>query len=112
MAMWKGTITKTNGVESAGGKLVVEIKGTAKQEWQTVVVVVPVVIKVKGTAGTKADFSVGFDFNKSKVYTKGKVELTLPSVRLIRRYRCFLYCRYFCLWRSKEPCYSRIRREG
>lgn len=78
----EGTITKTNGVESAGGKLVVEIKGTAKQEWQTFVVVVPVVIKVKGTAGTKADFSVGFDFNKSKVYTKGKVELTLPSVRL------------------------------
>ena len=78
----EGTITKTNGVESAGGKLIVEIKGTAKQEWQTVVVVVPVVIKVKGTAGTKADFSVGFDFNKSKVYTKGKVELTLPSVRL------------------------------
>ena len=78
----EGTITKTNGVESAGGKLIVEIKGTAKQEWQTVVVVVPVVIKVKGTAGTKADFSVGFDFNKSKVYTKGEVELTLPSVRL------------------------------
>ena len=78
----EGTITKTNGVESAGGKLVVEIKGMAKQEWQTFVVVVPVVIKVKGTAGTKADFSVGFDFNKSKVYTKGKVELTLPSVRL------------------------------
>jgi len=78
----EGIITKTNGVESAGGKLVVEIKGTAKQEWQTVVVVVPVVIKVKGTAGTKADFSVGFDFDKSKVYTKGKVELTLPSVRL------------------------------
>ena len=78
----EGTITKTNGVESAGGKLVVEIKGTAKQEWQTLVVVVPVVIKVKGTAGTKADFSVGFDFNKSKVYTKEKVELTLPSVRL------------------------------
>ena len=78
----EGTITKINGVESAGGKLIVEIKGTAKQEWQTVVVVVPVVIKVKGTAGTKADFSVGFDFNKSKVYTKGKVELTLPSVRL------------------------------
>ena len=78
----EGTITKKNGVESAGGKLVVEIKGTAKQQWQTFVVVVPVVIKVKGTAGTKADFSVGFDFNKSKVYTKGKVELTLPSVRL------------------------------
>ena len=78
----EGTITKKNGVESAGVKLVVEIKGTAKQEWQTFVVVVPVVIKVKGTAGTKADFSVGFDFNKSKVYTKGKVELTLPSVRL------------------------------
>ena len=50
----EGTITKANGVESAGGKLVVEIKGTAKQEWQTVVVVVPVVIKVKGTAGTRA----------------------------------------------------------
>ena len=78
----EGTITKTNGVESAGGKLVIEIKGTAEQEWQTFVVVVPVVIKVKGTAATKADFSVGFDFSKSKVYTEGEVEFTIPSIRL------------------------------
>ena len=107
----EGTITKANGVESAGGKLVVEIKGTAKQEWQTVVVVVPVVIKVKGTAGTKADFSVGFDFNKSKVYQRGSRAYSSECTSY-GRYRCFLYRRYFCLWRSKEPCYSRIRREG
>lgn len=46
------------------------------------VVVVPVVIKVKGEAGVNADFSVGLDFNKSTVYTKGKVKMTIPGVRL------------------------------
>lgn len=46
------------------------------------VVVVPVVIKVKGEAGVNADFSVELDFNKSTVYTKGKVKMTIPGVRL------------------------------
>ena len=40
-----------------GGKLFVEIKGSAKKEWQMLVVVVPVVIKSqRGTAGVNADF--------------------------------------------------------
>ena len=67
----EGTITKSKGVESVGGKMFVEIKGTAKNEWQTLVVVVPVVIKAKGTVGATADFSVGLDMSKSRVYTEG-----------------------------------------
>ena len=78
----EGTITSSGEVSASGGKLFLEIKGTAEKEWQTVVVVVPVVIKVKGEVGAKADFSVGLDFNNSKVYTKGKVDFTVPSVRL------------------------------
>ena len=78
----EGTITSSGGVTTTGGKLFIEIKGSAKKEWQTVVVVVPVVIKVKGEAGVNADFSVGLDFNKSTVYTKGKVKMTIPGVRL------------------------------
>ncbi len=78
----EGTITSSGGVTTTGGKLFIEIKGSAKKEWQTVVVVVPVVIKVKGEAGVNADFSVGLDFNKSTVYTKGKVKMTIPGIRL------------------------------
>lgn len=78
----EGTITSSGEVSASGGKLFLEIKGTAEKEWQTVVVVVPVVIKVKGEVGVKADFSVGLDFNNSKVYTKGKADFTVPSVRL------------------------------
>ena len=78
----EGTITKSKGVESVGGKMFVEIKGTAKNEWQTLVVVVPVVIKAKGTVGATADFSVGLDMSKSRVYTEGEVEMTLPGIRL------------------------------
>ena len=78
----EGTITSSGDVTTTGGKIFIEIKGSAEKEWQTVVVVVPVVIKVKGEVGAKADFSVGLDFNKSTVYTKGKVEMTIPGVRL------------------------------
>ena len=78
----EGTITSSGGVTTTGGKLFIEIKGSAEKEWQTVVVVVPVVIKVKGEAGVNADFSVGLDFNKSTVYTKGKVKMTIPGIRL------------------------------
>lgn len=78
----EGTITSSGGVTTTGGKLFIEIKGSAKKEWQMLVVVVPVVIKVKGEAGVNADFSVGLDFNKSTVYTKGKVKMTIPGVRL------------------------------
>ena len=78
----EGTITSSGGVTTTGGKLFIEIKVSAKKEWQTVVVVVPVVIKVKGEAGVNADFSVGLDFNKSTVYTKGKVKMTIPGIRL------------------------------
>ena len=78
----EGTITSSGGVTTTGGKLFIEIKGSAEKEWQTVVVVVPVVIKVKGEAGVNADFSVGLDFNKSTVYTKGKVQMTIPGIRL------------------------------
>ena len=78
----EGTITSSGGVTTTGGKIFIEIKGSAEKEWQTIVVVVPVVIKVKGEASVNADFSVGLDFNKSTVYTKGKVKMTMPGVRL------------------------------
>ena len=78
----EGTITKSGNVQSMGGKLVIEIKGTAEKQWQTLVVVVPVVIKIKGEAGVETTLSLGFDFKNSSLYTTGKAEMTLPKVRL------------------------------
>ena len=65
-----------------GGKLVIEIKGTAEKQWQTLLVVVPVVSKIKGGAGIETTLSLGFDFKNSSLYTTGKAEMTLPKVRL------------------------------
>ena len=78
----EGTITKSGNVQSMGGKLVIEIKGTAEKQWQTLLVVVPVVIKIKGEAGIETTLSLGFDFKNSSLYTTGKAEMTLPKVRL------------------------------
>lgn len=77
----EGTIT-SKGVESAGGEMVIEIKAKANKDWQTMVVVVPVVIKASGEFGAKADVEVGLDFEKSRVYTKGTLTLTLPKIKL------------------------------
>ncbi len=77
----EGTIT-SDGVQSVGGKMMIEIKVKASQEWQTTVVVVPVVIKASGEVGVKGTVSVGFDFSKSSVYLNGKLDLTLPKIKL------------------------------
>ena len=77
----EGTITK-DGIQSFGGKSFIEIKAKAEQQWQTTVVVVPVVVKFSGEAGVAVTNSIGLDLANSSVYTTGKVDLTLPRLRL------------------------------
>ena len=77
----EGTITK-DGIQSFGGKSFIEIKAKAEQQWQTTVVVVPVVVKFSGEAGVAVTNSIGLDLANSSVYTTGKVDLTLPELRL------------------------------
>ncbi len=77
----EGTITK-DGIQSFGGKSFIEIKAKAEQQWQTTVVVVPVVVKFSGEAGVAVTNSIGLDLANSSIYTTGKVDLTLPELRL------------------------------
>ena len=77
----EGTITEA-GVQSFGGKSFIEIKAKAEQQWQTTVVVVPVVVKFSGEAGVAVTTSLGLDLAHSSVYSSGKVDLTLPKLKL------------------------------
>ena len=77
----EGTITE-KGIQSAGGKLAIEMSVKASKEWQTIVVVVPVVIKTSAEVGTKLNVSVGADFSKQSVYFNGDLNLTLPKIKL------------------------------
>lgn len=77
----EGTIAN-KGIQSAGGKLAIEMSVKASKEWQTIVVVVPVVIKTSAEVGTKLNVSVGADFSKQSVYFNGDLDLTLPKIKL------------------------------
>ena len=77
----EGTITD-KGIQSAGGKLAIEISAKASKDWQTIVVVVPVVIKASVEAGMKLNVSLGADFSKQSVYFNGELNLTLPKIKL------------------------------
>lgn len=77
----EGIITN-DGVQSCNGKLKIEIKAQAKSEWQTTVVVVPVVIKFGGEVGAKAEATITFDFEKASIGWKNDLELTLPKLKL------------------------------
>lgn len=76
----EGTITK-DGIQSFAGKSFIEIKGMAEQKWQTVIVI-PIVVKFSGEAGVAVTNSIGLDLANSRVYTTGKVDLTLPKLKL------------------------------
>ena len=77
----EGTIT-SNGIQSAGGKIAIEISVKASNEWQTMVVVVPVVIKASGEVGVKGNVALGADFSKQSVYINGDLDLTIPKIKL------------------------------
>ena len=78
----EGAISDSGEWRQAGGRVVINIKGKVNQEWQTVVVVVPVVIKFSGSAGVNTVLSLGFDFNQAELYFDGEVELTIPELTL------------------------------
>lgn len=77
----EGTITSKT-VQSVCGKMFIEIKAKASQEWQTMIVVVPVVIKFSGEAGIKTNMSVGLDYNNSEIKLEGDCDFALPKLKL------------------------------
>lgn len=77
----EGVITE-NGIQSLGGRASFGFQVKAEKEWQTVIVVVPVVFKLEGKAGVEINASVGLDLEKATVYFRGDQELTLPELKL------------------------------
>lgn len=77
----EGTI-ENGQIKSIAGKAVLGMKVSVSNEWQYVVVVVPVVLKLKGTVGVETTYAVGFDFSQKEVYLDGDIELTLPKITI------------------------------
>ncbi len=77
----EGVITE-DGIQSLGGRASFGFQVKAEQEWQTAIVVVPVVIKLEGKAGIELNASIGLDLEKATVYFKGDHEITLPELKL------------------------------
>ncbi len=75
-------IIENGQIASIGGKMVLGMKLKVSNEWQYMVVVVPVVLKVKGTVGIETSYEVGVDFTKKEVYMDGDIELTLPKITI------------------------------
>ena len=77
----EGTI-ENGKIQSVAGKAVIGMKVSVSKEWQNIVVVVPVVLKLKGKVGVQTTYAVGFDFSQKEVYLDGDIELTLPEITI------------------------------
>ena len=76
----EGTWTNSGDMQTVSGNIMIKITGSYKQEWQTMVVVVPVVLKLKLEAGAEALLGLGFDFENAQFFFNGKLTLTLPEI--------------------------------
>lgn len=84
MSVWgyaEGTVDNS-GVHSIAGRLSIAMSAKGTQEWQAIVVVVPVVVTFKGEVGFEADVALGLDTDNSEFYVDGSLDLTLPKVKL------------------------------
>lgn len=70
-----------NGVDSFGGKVFIECKAKISEQWQTMIIVVPVVIKASLEVGVEANYSVGLDFESSTIYFAEDVDIVFPGVK-------------------------------
>ena len=61
------------------GKLLVSFSASHEFEWQTVIVAVPILVKVKGEIGADASITLGLADN-GKMYVTGELDVTLPKI--------------------------------
>ena len=78
----EGTISDAGNWSRVGGLAFISVTGKVSQEWQTIVIVVPVVVKFSAEAGAEATISVGFNFDNAEVYFDGELTLTVPKLTL------------------------------
>lgn len=76
----QGVITE-KGVQSCGGQIMIQIHYKQERQFQTTIVVVPVVIKLSGEVGVDQSLAVGLDFEHGYVYGQGSTEFIIPEIR-------------------------------
>lgn len=77
----EGTI-ENGEINKAGGGISIEIKVSGEKYFQTMVYVVPIVVKLKGEIGYKNEFEIGLDFDASSLYVNGDLNITFPKLRV------------------------------
>ena len=75
---FEGTIQ--NGQVIGSGVAKIKLEGALKNEWQTVVGFVPVVIKLKGKVGLENTASLTLNFSTKELSFENQLDITLPQI--------------------------------
>ena len=75
---FEGTIQ--NGQVIGSGNAKIKLEGALKNEWQTVVGFVPVVIKLKGKVGLENTASLSLNFSTKELSFENQLDITLPQI--------------------------------
>ncbi len=69
-----------NGQVIGSGNAKIKLEGALKNEWQTVVGFVPVVIKLKGKVGLENTASLSLNFSTKELSFENQLDITLPQI--------------------------------
>ncbi|MBQ7603654.1 MAG: hypothetical protein IJU75_01745, partial [Clostridia bacterium] len=75
----EGVLDQSNNLQCLKGQVMIQIKGSVKSEWQTVVLV-PVVLKCELSAGVTTILSVSYDFSAAEWSFNANADISLPKI--------------------------------
>lgn len=82
----EGSVSDTGEWNQAGGRLVIQVSGKVRKQWQHAVpigpVVIPVVAKVTGETSYDGQAALIFDFDTAQVYVDGTMEFVFPKITM------------------------------
>ena len=75
---FEGTIQ--NGQVIGSGVAKIKLEGALKNEWQTAIGFVPIVVKLKGTIGVENTSSLSLNFSTKELSFTNQLDITLPQI--------------------------------
>ena len=75
---FEGTIQ--NGQVIGSGVAKIKLEGALKNEWQTAIGFVPIVVKLKGLIGVENTASLSLNFSTKKLSFENQLDITLPQI--------------------------------
>ena len=75
---FEGTIQ--NGQVIGSGVAKIKLEGALKNEWQTAIGFVPIVVKLKGTIGVENNATLSLNFSTKKLSFANQLDITLPQI--------------------------------